>query len=52
VKIEQDLMGLLPKTEWEIISYLLIDHGRKVCKAINPDHDRCVLKTICPSKDV
>ncbi|NQU74461.1 MAG: endonuclease III [Candidatus Omnitrophica bacterium] len=52
VKIEQDLMGLLPKTDWGVISYLLIDHGRKVCKAINPDHDRCVLRIICPSRDI
>lgn len=51
-KIEQDLMEIVPKGEWAAISYLLIDHGRKVCRARRPDHGSCVLKTICPSRNI
>ncbi|MCX5716509.1 MAG: endonuclease III [Candidatus Omnitrophica bacterium] len=49
VKIEKQLMSLLPRSEWGEVSYLLIDHGRKICKARNPDHKGCVLNNICPS---
>lgn len=50
VKIEQDLMELLPKREWGRISYLLIAHGRKVCDAKKPKCPDCVLRNFCPSK--
>ena len=49
-KIEQDLMEIIPKKEWGRISYLLIEHGRKVCDAKKPDCPKCVLQKICPSK--
>jgi endonuclease-3 len=48
-KIEQDLMKIVPPGEWMKISYLLIDHGRKICKAIKPKCGECVLKELCPS---
>jgi len=48
-KIERDLMGMVPKGDWFRISYLLIDHGRKVCTARRPTCDECVLNGICPS---
>ncbi len=48
-KIEQDLMKVVPKEDWFKINYLLIDHGRMVCKSIKPMCSRCVLKEICPS---
>ena len=48
-KIEKDLMKIVPRGEWMKISYLLIDHGRKICKAINPKCGECVLKGLCPS---
>lgn len=51
-KIEQDLMGSVPRGDWGRISYLLIDHGRRVCQARKPDHSRCVLRTICPSRHI
>ncbi len=47
-KIEQDLMKKYPKEAWFDIANLLIAHGRRVCKARNPDCDNCVLKDICP----
>ncbi|MCD6574016.1 MAG: endonuclease III [Thermoplasmata archaeon] len=47
-KIEQDLMNKYPKEAWFDIANLLIAHGRKVCKARNPDCENCILKDICP----
>lgn len=52
VKIEQDLMAITPKKEWGNITHYLIDHGRAVCQARKPMHDRCVLADICPSRDI
>jgi endonuclease III len=49
VKIERDLMGLLPRRAWVRLSDLLIWHGRKVCAARSPACERCVLVDICPS---
>lgn len=51
-KIEQDLMKLAPKEEWSDLSYRLILHGRAVCTARKPDHNRCVLEHLCPRKGV
>lgn len=48
-KIEQNLMKLLPRKEWGDFSYLLIEHGRKVCDARSPKCCECVLKYLCPS---
>lgn len=52
VKIERDLMALVPKTDWTLWSHLLIDHGRAVCKARRPDCESCVLVDRCPSAEV
>ena len=49
VKVEQVLMGLVPRDRWTLFSHLLIFHGRRVCTARSPAHDRCVLADICPS---
>jgi endonuclease-3 len=49
-KIEQDLMKLLDKKEWGKFSYLLIDHGRKICDAKKPKCLECILQKLCPSK--
>lgn len=48
-KIEQDLMTLAPKSKWFPLSYLLIEHGRKVCKAPTPKCEDCLLSDLCPS---
>jgi|UniRef100_A0A7C3WM21 endonuclease-3 len=48
-KLEQDLMKIVPRDEWANFSYLLIHHGRNVCKAKNPKCEECILKDICPS---
>ena len=49
VKIEMELMQILPKENWERISDLLIFHGRRVCFARKPNCGGCVLNKICPS---
>ncbi|RUM87603.1 MAG: endonuclease III [Thermodesulfatator sp.] len=48
VKIERDLMQKIPKELWGRITYLLIEHGRRVCKARKPACDQCILKDLCP----
>jgi endonuclease-3 len=48
-KIEDDLMGVVPETNWRDFTHLLIAHGREVCTARNPDCNDCVLEDICPS---
>ncbi len=47
--IEQDLMPVVPESEWQAFTHLLISHGRAVCTARNPDCESCVLEDICPS---
>lgn len=49
VKVEQDLIKLLPRPDWENWSIRLIYHGRLVCNARKPECDRCSLADICPS---
>jgi len=48
-KIETDLMQIVPKSEWELITDLLIHHGRNMCIARKPKCSSCVLNKICPS---
>ncbi|MBW4459400.1 MAG: endonuclease III [Nodosilinea sp. WJT8-NPBG4] len=52
VKIERDLMKLLPQTDWENWSIRLVYHGRAVCNARNPQCNRCELADLCPSAKV
>jgi endonuclease-3 len=49
VKIEQDLMKLIPQKHWIDLSHLLINHGRETCTARKPNCPNCVLNDICPS---
>ncbi|UCG37037.1 MAG: endonuclease III [Candidatus Bathyarchaeota archaeon] len=48
-KIEKDLMDLVPRENWPILTDLLIFHGRRICTARKPDCNRCVLNHLCPS---
>ena len=52
VKIEQDLMTLVPKKEWTMFSHWLIFHGRQVCFARKPNFAGCTLNDICPKVGV
>jgi endonuclease III len=47
VKVEQDLIKLLPQADWENWSIRLIYHGRAVCMARSPACDRCELADLC-----
>ena len=49
VKIEQDLVELVPKKDWIIFSHLLIFHGRRICKARRPVCEECSIEELCPS---
>ena len=48
-RIEDDLVGLVPKKDWIDFSHLLIYHGRRVCKARAPLCGECVIEKMCPS---
>jgi endonuclease-3 len=48
-KIENDLMKIIPKNDWDIFALLLIQHGRQVCEAKKPKCEICVLNKLCPS---
>lgn len=49
VKIEQDLMQILPRNQWTFFSHALIWHGRRICAARKPKCDACELSSLCPS---
>jgi len=49
-KIEEDIESVLPRERWRRFSDLLIYHGRAVCKARKPDHVRCAVAHLCPSR--
>jgi endonuclease-3 len=49
VKIEADLLALVPRDRWVELSHLLIFHGRRVCASRRPACDRCVVSDLCPS---
>lgn len=52
VKVERELMQIIPQDEWINISHLLIFHGRRICIARRPDCPNCALNDICPSARV
>lgn len=49
-KIEQDLMKLVPQSQWTNFSHWLIWHGRRRCYARNPDCAGCEIGALCPSR--
>lgn len=49
VKIEQDLVKLIPREQWTIFSHWLIWHGRRRCFARKPDCPGCEVTALCPS---
>ncbi|HLQ69139.1 MAG TPA: endonuclease III [Gemmatimonadales bacterium] len=52
VKIEQELMTIVPREDWTWFSHTLIQHGRQVCIARRPRCAECVLNRLCPSSTV
>ena len=51
-KIEKDLMEVIPRRDWFPFTYVLIDHGRQVCKAPIPRCEVCPVNDLCPSSRV
>jgi endonuclease-3 len=49
VKIEQELMQIVPREDWTWFSHTLIQHGRRICIARRPKCAECVLNRLCPS---
>jgi endonuclease-3 len=52
VKVERDLIKLIPQPDWENWSIRLIYHGRAICNARKPQCDRCDLSDLCPSANL
>ena len=52
VKIERDLMRLVPRADWGRFPHLLIWHGRRICDARRPLCEECVLAGLCPSSRI
>ncbi len=48
VKIEADLMELIPKSEWVAFGHRMIHHGRRICNARKPRCGDCCLESVCP----
>jgi endonuclease-3 len=52
VKVERDLMEVVPRKQWTTFSHRLIFHGRQVCHARKPDCAGCALARLCPRTGV
>lgn len=50
VKIERELMRIIPKDQWFGVTYRIIEHGRAVCKAQRPLCPECPLEEYCPAR--
>lgn len=51
-KIERDLMKLIRRKDWFSFTYVLIEHGRAICKAPTPRCEVCPVNDLCPSSRV
>lgn len=52
VKIEQELLPLVPQSQWTLFSHWLIWHGRRRCDARKPDCTHCEIADLCPRRGV
>jgi endonuclease III len=52
VKLEQELIKLVPQNDWTLFSHWLIWHGRRRCAARKPDCENCEIKKLCPQISV
>ncbi len=52
VKIERDLMAIIPREHWIDFGHQLIWHGRRICHARRPDCPNCPLNDLCPSAEM
>jgi len=51
-EIERDLQALVPQKDWTAFSHAVTFHGRRCCAARKPEHERCPVRTLCPSRDI
>jgi len=51
VKLEFDLMEIVPKKNWTLFSHLIVFHGRNICQARKPKCDICPIAKYCPAAD-
>jgi endonuclease-3 len=49
VKVERDLMALVPEKGWLDFNFLLVEHGRAICQARKPKCPECFLRRLCPA---
>jgi endonuclease-3 len=49
VKLEYDLMEIVPKENWTMFSHLLVFHGRNICNARKPKCQECPINKYCPT---
>lgn len=49
VKVERDLMALVPRRDWIDLNVLLVEHGRALCRARRPECPECFLAGLCPA---
>jgi endonuclease-3 len=49
VRIEADLLGIVPRDQWGKVPDLFIFHGRRTCDAKRPECERCSVEPLCPS---
>jgi endonuclease III len=52
VKVEKDLLAILPREQWVFFGHALIWHGRRVCFAPAPNCEGCLMKRFCPRRGV
>ena len=52
VKVEFDLMKLIPQNNWTHFSHVMIHHGRRICQARKPACSTCPIELLCPKKGV
>ena len=52
VKIEKELMKVLPEDHWILFNIQIITHGRKICTAIKPKCNECFLNCLCRSAKI
>ncbi|MBN2199640.1 MAG: endonuclease III [Candidatus Aminicenantes bacterium] len=48
-KIERDLLAVVPRRDWLDFNFMLVNHGRAVCRARKPLCSECPLRALCPS---
>jgi len=52
VKIERDLMTLIPRKDWTMFAHRMIFHGRQVCHSRKPSCEQCQLAALCPRQGI